>query len=276
MTSRPKPSFAGKITISSRNNSLYWFEALGGDLSTTIDSGEYFPDDLAVELAAKLNAASAATWTVAYSITSGKFTISATTGFYPKVQNTDLNNVLSGGHQDLGGNTLGTGEVSLDHCGFGVQASYPPQSSSYESDLQAANIWVPDSFIQGRLSSDDEGALDFYTVDAVAQDGSGEVLDFTPLTDDKDAFLRGAQMQRQTISFQTLGRESQEQFLVWFVRTWVGRGKSFYYYPDRDNTPSLRYLRRLTSDTRQRLTRGARRRGYSIYDLTLTMERAET
>lgn len=275
MATRPKPSFVGKITISSRNNKVYWWEALGGDLSATLTSAEYWPADLCTEIQTQLNAASAATWTVTFSPTTGKITITSTTGFYPKCKSTDTNNALTGGHQDLSANTLATGEVSVNHLGFNVVSSYPSQASSHTSNRVVANCWVPDGALGGRCSTDDEGQLDFSSVDAVAVDGSGSVLDFTPITDDSTDPLRGSPQQKQVITFELLNRTSQEHFLLWFARTWACRGKTFRYYPDRDNAPSTYSLKRFSTETLASASKGARRRGYSWYDLSLALERAE-
>lgn len=275
MATRPKPSFVGKITILPRNNKVYWWEALGGDLSATLTSGEYWPADLCTEIQTQLNAASAATWTVTFSPTTGKITITSTTGFFPKCKSTDTNNALTGGHQDLSANTLSVGEVSVNHLGFNVVSAYPSQASSHTSDRVVANCWVPDGGLGGRCATDDEGQLDFYSVDAVAVDGSGSVLDFTPITDDSTDPLRGTPQQKQVITFELLNRTSQEHFLLWFARTWACRGKTFRYYPDRDNAPSTYSLKRFSTETRASATKGARRRGYSWYDLSLTLERAE-
>lgn len=274
MATRPKPTFVGKITIASRNNKVYWWEALGGDLSATLTSGDYWPADLCAEIKTQMDAASAATWTVTFDVATGKITITSTTGFYPKCKSTDTANALTGGHQDLASNTLATGEVSVNHLGFNVVSAYPSQASSHTSDRVIANCWVPDGALDGRCATDDEGQLDFYTVDATAVDGSGSVLDFTPITDDSTDPLRGSPQQRQAISFELLNRTSQEHFLLWFARTWACRGNTFRYYPDRDNTPSTYSLKRFTTETRASALKGARRRGYSWYDLSLTLERA--
>lgn len=267
MTTRTIPSFVGKITIASRNTTLYWEEQVAGNKSANITAGDYWPSALATALQTAMNGASLLTFVVTFSQETGKFSFSGSGGWRPRC-NSQTNGLLTGGHQDLSSNTLQSGEVGLNHLGFWIVSVLPSFGSNATSDQVCANCWIPSQ----PPSKDNEGALVFQTVDAIAADGSGEVLDFTPVTDDRTDPLRSTTSTSRTLAFELLSQTSQNQFFLWFARTYAGRGKAFRYYPD--GTASSYTLQRLTAEGRAELLRGERLLGYGLWSLEIPMERA--
>jgi hypothetical protein len=69
---------AGNFKISSTNNKIDFSESVGGaQLTATIDSDEYSPDELATEIKAKMEAVGADIYTVSFNAGTGKWTITS-------------------------------------------------------------------------------------------------------------------------------------------------------------------------------------------------------
>tara|TARA_Y100000310_G_scaffold32580_1_gene30865 strand:+ start:2309 stop:3100 length:792 start_codon:yes stop_codon:yes gene_type:complete len=259
MATEPIPKFWGQIVVSSSNNTLDFWETSVTDSSITVDSGTYWPHDLATEIQTKLNAVVSG-WTVSVSDTTGLLTIARGSGWYPKITASESNKLLTGGDTNVDTESaLATGERAPEHCGFVQDASYPSAATSHTADTTMHGCWFPteppaeDPYYklqkQVRVSSTAQGTL--YHADYTG---------------------RGKGIEQRTLRFEYQLETSRYIAAVDWWKWYASEGGLIRYFPDReDNTAYKEY--KLPEEDCNREPWDRQQMGYYWYSGSFTLQR---
>lgn len=278
MSLRPPVSLIGQITITANtNDKVYWFEDGPYNLSATLTPGVYEADALVQHIASTMQTESAAsgasnTYIGTFDIPTATMTIARGAGsasWYPKVTTSETANALTGGLTDTAGDALTAGQYGLNHCGWKIAASNPASGTTHTADQQTYASFVTTY----PPAQDSEEMYEATVVEAIAEDGSGDVYSFTDWVFDKDEFpLYGGDWQRRTLTYQRLSQAETTWYLSQFWGPYARVGGTFRYYPD--NTSSTYYVCRLTGESLRKGNRGTREPGYPLWTLPVEMRRA--
>lgn len=232
MALRPAPSFVGQITISTSNNKLYWKEFPSGTkFSCTLSSGDYYPEELAVEMETQINATASIvnTYEVFWDLLTGKFSITSDADFLIICLSSDSSKAWSGGDTDTSGTTLNDGQVAKNHLGFPIDdlGSVYTQGVSFEAPAAAFAYWMP-TFPP---NSDNEERFESVVSESIAMDGTSQVYDYTGSKIDADYYPDNFQyLEYRDLSFDLVDQDSRFQFLKNFWLSYAKQGKIFRYY----------------------------------------------
>lgn len=275
MPLKPPPSFVGNISIASTNNKIYWEEQTpSATFSATLSNGSFDPSSLATALQTALNGAGAAhTYTVTFSLLTGRFTISATGAFKVLCKTTDTNKAWSGGDSDSYGATITQGEVFKQHLGFPVDDAGSVYSfgTSVDSPQSVFAFWRP------TFPPSDDDEINFKSVasEVISLSGAQTVYDYTGSNVDADFFPNSKQpMEYRNLSFDLITQYSREQFLYHFWLPYAKQGGSFRYYED-PVTPSAYRVYTLTGESLEQSTFTERRKNMPRWSGKLNMFRQD-
>ena len=269
------PAFVGKINVTSTNNELYVQEETGGlNINATVGIDEYWPSDLADAMKTALDAASLAsgntlTYTVEFSVETGKFTISATGNFRLRIHDMSLaGQLLTGGNEDDNGNLFGTGDYGTRFLGFPVTASVGSYSDSFTSPNQSASYWSPSM----PVASNPGPQYQSRATQALALDGSAVCYDYVPgEIDSSDYRFPYPSSPPHTIplGFRLLTSADRQQYIALFWAPYAKEGKVFRFYEERDQASFGTYI--LDLPNMQQSGFPSRRPGYPRYQTTLVL-----
>ena len=139
MATHPIPKFWTQITVGSTNEDIVFDEG-GGALIATLTNNDYWPDALATEVKAQLDAAGGDTYTVSIDDDTGLVTISSTGTFSLDTTN-GASTFLVGGTNDTDGNALNNGDSAWGHFGWRQTAAATAVAASHESDVAISGAW---------------------------------------------------------------------------------------------------------------------------------------
>lgn len=235
------PSFVGKnIIVTGTNDILYWTEDDGTvyNLSVTLASGEYWPDEFIALVEAAMDAESLASgvsnvYSWFFSPLTGKFSLSEGTtngDFYLKTKITDTTNVLYGKGTDSAGVSLVSGQWGKNGLGWVIATSYPSATASAIADQQMQHFWIPEDSPQ---TSDDGKTFVSTGAQGRAIDGTIKTYDFSGWEDSTSQFpLYGGKSRERKITFDFITTEKKDEWIHHFWGPYGKQGKLFRYYYD--------------------------------------------
>lgn len=250
MALSPSPAFVGKITISSRNNKLYWREDDGSvyDLSITIPDGEYWPDDLCTTITTQMdlesdNSGAINTYAVTFDVATGKYTFARITGdatFYLKATLAETSNILTGGGVDDYSNALSAGQWGPNALGWVVESGYPALGSVAVSERQSQHYWLAPYAPQ---TDDDGDNYESTNTQVVTISGRTRTYDFSGWKVSRDEHpLHGGYFRKGRITIEYVETVDKHAWIYQFWGPYGKAGETFRYYEDHtDNTSHRLY-----------------------------------
>lgn len=280
MALSPAPAFVGKITVSSSNNKLYWHEDDGStyDLSATIADGDYWPDALCTAIVSAMDTASSGsgasnTYAASFDVSTGKYTISRDSGtatFYLKFSTSETANILHGGDDDSGGNSLSTGQWGQNAIGWTIESGYPSLGTSFTSTRESQHYWLAPYPPQ----ADDDGlSYDSTHTQVTSISGAVTTYDFAGWSDSASEHpVYGGLFRSRTISIEFVTTDQKQAWIAQFWGPYGKAGSTFRYYAD--NTDDTTYqLFVLMGDSLASHGFGERISGYQWWRGSISMHR---
>lgn len=263
-------SYKGKITITAgTNDQIDWWESDGvsADLSTTIASGEYWPDALLTAITDAMTTESISSgrgceYYGSIANDTGQPTITvggSSRTWYPKITTSQSNKILTGGDPGVV-DTRGD-----NHFGWNVASISPSAAQSQTGDTAHSNAWYPTQARQ----EDDEGMRQNLVIESTSIGGATEVYSFGPST-------RGADPTRlRSMSYTELTQADRDQYENEFWHAYAKAGGVFQLWIDRtDSSTSVIY--QLTGEALKTTAFKRARQTGAYWDLSFQLRRSSS